>query len=127
MRAEYDRRLRVVLGRFVLYVNLAALRQADRQARRDTLTGLHNRLAFEVETQRLSERRQSFCVAMIDVDGLKQINDTQGHDAGRFVPDFGVSLSGLAEACAGGEYAYRFGGDEYAFLSPVLSSMRSSA
>lgn len=59
-------------------------------------------------------------MAFIDVDGLKQVNDTGGHEAGDELLRRVASL--LAEACAGGEYAYRFGGDEYAFLSTVRAS-----
>jgi diguanylate cyclase (GGDEF)-like protein len=120
LRAEFDRRLRVVLGRFVLYVNLAALKDVDRQARRDALTGLHNRLAFDLETQRLHKKGVAFCVAMIDVDGLKRVNDSRGHEAGDDL--LRRVATALAESCAGGEYAYRFGGDEYAFVSTVRSS-----
>lgn len=120
LRAEFDRRLRVVLGRFVLYVNVAALKEVDRQARRDGLTGLHNRLAFDLETQRLHEKKVTFCVAMIDVDGLKQLNDRQGHEAGDDLLRRIATV--LAESCAGGEYAYRFGGDEYAYVSTVRLS-----
>jgi len=120
LRAEFDRRLRVALGRFVLYVNVAALKEVDRQARRDGLTGLHNRLAFDLDTQRLHKKGVEFCVAMIDVDGLKHVNDSQGHEAGDDL--LRRVATALAESCAGGEYAYRFGGDEYAYISTVRSS-----
>lgn len=120
LRAEFDRRLRVVLGRFVLYVNVAALKEVDRQARHDRLTGLHNRLAFDLQTDRLHKKRAAFCVAIIDVDGLKQVNDSEGHEAGDDL--LRRVATELAENCAGGEYAYRFGGDEYAYVSTVRTS-----
>lgn len=117
VRAELDGRLRVVLGRLVLYINVAALRKVDTQARRDALTGLRNRLGFDEETQRLADRGITFSIVFIDVDGLKRVNDTAGHKAGDdLLRRVAVVLS---DSCAGGEYAYRFGGDEYAFLSTV--------
>ncbi len=125
LRQEFDRRLRVVLGRVTLYVNVAALKEVDRQARHDALTGLHNRLAFDLRTERLHEEGAEFCVAVIDVDGLKQLNDSQGHNAGDEL--LRRVATTLAESCAGGEYAYRFGGDEYAYISTVRSSAELDA
>ncbi|MDD4238779.1 MAG: diguanylate cyclase [Desulfotomaculaceae bacterium] len=45
----------------------------------DSLTGLYNRAYFEQEMKRLSKK---FCLAVCDVDGLKLVNDTLGHDVG---------------------------------------------
>jgi diguanylate cyclase (GGDEF)-like protein len=117
LRAEFDRRLRVVLGRFLLYVNLIALRQADNAARRDALTGLRNRHAFDGDLERYTLSGQQYTIAFIDVDGLKKINDGQGHEAGDALLKRVAVV--LQEACGGGDYAYRFGGDEYAFVSTV--------
>ena len=120
VRAEFDRRLRVVLGRFTLYVTIAALKVVDRQARHDGLTGIYNRLAFDMQMERLHKQGAEFALAMIDVDGLKQLNDSQGHEAGNELLRRVATV--LANSCAGGEYAYRIGGDEYAYISTVRSS-----
>lgn len=119
IRHEFDRRLRVVLGRFMLYVNVEALGAVDLQARRDALTGLRNKREFDLDSEKHAAEAQPFAVAFVDVDGLKQVNDNHGHKAGDEL--LRQVAAALAESCAGGEYAYRFGGDEYAYLSTVRS------
>ncbi len=121
VRPEFDRRLRLSLGKLVLYVNVEALRAADQEARRDSLTGLRNRRAFDHDIASLVEAAAtSPSVAFIDVDGLKRVNDTEGHEAGDdLLRRVAEVLSGT---CDGGEYAYRFAGDEYAFLTPLRTA-----
>ncbi|HEY6779793.1 MAG TPA: diguanylate cyclase [Thermoleophilaceae bacterium] len=103
---------------------VAALRSADRavrlhhEATHDALTGLANRRAFftrlEQETARAGRHDGSFALVLCDMDGLKAINDTHGHEAG----DRALCL--LAEVLRGGlrrsDEAYRLGGDEFALL-----------
>lgn len=79
--------------------------ELERQARTDWLTGLGNRRALE--------RRLTRGLALLDLDGLKQVNDREGHMAGDRL------LVGLARALQGeGLKAYRIGGDEFAVLLP---------
>jgi len=69
---------------------LATLRAAlDRErlaARRDMLTGVDNRLAFEEKAEnavrRAKRKRSSLTMAFIDCDDFKAVNDTLGHEAG---------------------------------------------
>ena len=84
------------------------------QAYRDPLTGLGNRNAyydqvklFETRIQEKSD--QLFGVLVFDINGLKQINDNYGHEAG----DRAIVVSGksLAEMF-GQNYSFRIGGDE---------------
>jgi diguanylate cyclase (GGDEF)-like protein len=98
-------------------------RQADRLAalsETDMLTGLPNRRAL---THRLTEEfhravRYSTPVSLlfIDIDGLKQMNDKQGHDAGDWV------IREVAAAIAGSlresDFGARWGGDEFAVVAP---------
>lgn len=70
-------------------VDVTERRAAEQRARyaaaHDALTGLPNRAAFhERLTAALAARRpgQGICLMLIDLDGLKDINDTLGHDAG---------------------------------------------
>jgi diguanylate cyclase (GGDEF)-like protein len=85
-------------------------------ATRDALTGLENRRAWDQAlTSYLSDER-GLAVCMIDLDGLKAINDARGHPAGdEYLRGFARDL--LAATPPSGR-AYRFGGDEYAMLLP---------
>lgn len=95
---------------------------ADRRSVTDELTGLLNRRGF-TEQSRLAwqEAGTSFAaVAFIDLDGLKEINDKLGHDAGdrhlRLAADRICSASRAGDVCA------RLGGDEFALFCPGLES-----
>ena len=84
------------------------------EARRDALTGLENRRAWDESL--IQMKGIQFSVAMIDLDGLKAINDFQGHEAG---DDHIKKFAGdLRAAILEPGRAYRFAGDEYAVLLP---------
>ncbi|MGE5676185.1 MAG: GGDEF domain-containing protein [Mycobacterium leprae] len=83
-----------------------------RTASLDGLTGVRNRRAWEEEAERnrglLPEHS---LLVMVDLDGLKNLNDTFGHLEG----DSAIrELADCLRQSAGGtEYVYRFGGDEF--------------
>ncbi|MFC4427005.1 sensor domain-containing diguanylate cyclase [Deinococcus navajonensis] len=84
----------------------------------DTLTGLGNRRAFDQDLAHLAEgavqRSGRLQIAIIDLDGLKHINDTYGHAYGdELLATFGQALR---EAFSAEAHLYRFGGDEFALL-----------
>ena len=98
-------------------------RQADRLAQlatTDPLTGLANARAFHerlrLELGRVARLHEPLSVLLIDLDGLKRVNDRHGHDAGdvalRTVA--GAIRSGLREIDLGA----RLGGDEFGVLAP---------
>jgi ribonuclease P protein subunit RPR2 len=88
------------------------------EARRDALTGLANRRAYE---ERLDEafRAAAVCgseisIVVFDLDGFKQINDTGGHAAGDAVlAQVGRAAQRVLRA---GEELFRVGGDEFALV-----------
>ena len=88
------------------------------EALTDALTGLSNRRAFDRDLERevaRAERTSSpLTLAVIDLDGLKAINDTDGHAAG----DRALAAMGhaLRATCRRSDRAYRIGGDEFAVL-----------
>ena len=96
------------------------LETAQRQATTDGLTGLHNR-HFLAEQLRLMHslavrHGQPYSVVAMDVDGLKNVNDTYGHEQGD------LALRGLAntmrKTLRGSDVGVRTGGDEFLVLMP---------
>jgi diguanylate cyclase (GGDEF)-like protein len=83
----------------------------------DILTGLYNRTYFETEVSRLKQGRQyPVSVIMIDVDGLKQMNDSQGHAAGDELLRRTAALLKLSFRAE--DVVARIGGDEFTVLLP---------
>ena len=86
----------------------------------DQLTGLYNRRSGEQrlaqEISRAQRHGRPLTVLLMDLDGLKQINDRHGHAAGDTV------LKGFADrlqrAIRGSDLAVRLGGDEFMALLP---------
>ena len=111
---------RRVLGRVseqaaaVIY-NSTRFEQTQHESHTDPLTGLPNRrsldLQFEAELSRASRTGSSVSVVVLDLDRLKEINDTYGHEAGdRALRTIGTVLRSTVrqqDMCA------RFAGDEF--------------
>ena len=86
----------------------------------DPLTGLFNRsqlyVTLEREVSRTRRSDRGFCVLMVDLDGLKAINDSAGHLRGDDVlRAIGAIIQGSIRTV---DSAYRFGGDEFVVLLP---------
>ena len=86
------------------------------EARRDALTGLPNRRAFDEQLDRLLEENgdDPVAVALLDVDGFKHVNDTGGHAAGDEV--LATLARILLRAVRANEHVFRIGGDEFAVV-----------
>lgn len=93
-------------------------------ATEDALTGLPNRRAwnqrFIEELARAARSGESLSVAMLDLDKLKELNDSQGHAAGdRLLKDVaGAWRWALRDV----DYLGRVGGDEFAAILPGCDS-----
>jgi diguanylate cyclase (GGDEF)-like protein len=97
-------------------------RQAEQAAVTDPLTGLANRRGLE---QLLRERRgrRSFAVLAIDVDGLKNVNDRNGHAVGDEL--LRIVAEAIGRALRDGDVLARIGGDE--FVAITFDADRASA
>jgi diguanylate cyclase (GGDEF)-like protein len=86
----------------------------------DALTGLHNRNACMEKIDFLMQHSSSIGIVYADVNGLKEINDTRGHQAG----DEALKRAAhLLAKCYGSENAYRMGGDEFLVLMPLVKEL----
>lgn len=82
----------------------------------DALTGLPNRAAFREGLERIVEDGTPATVALIDLDGFKEVNDTLGHAAGDAVL---AEVAGrIRRACENAIMVARLGGDEFVALLP---------
>ncbi len=102
------------------------LEEARRLAFTDALTGLANRRAVDMRLDEAIDlyRGENAVVSLVvcDLNGLKQVNDTQGHAVGdRLLERFGSVLS-LCGAMLPGTLAARLGGDEFCLLAVGPSS-----
>ena len=107
-------------------------RRADRLAERsetDDLTGLYNARGLSrrlhEEMNRFARYREPLALLLLDVDGLKDINDRFGHAAGNF------ALRHVAKAMRAelrtSDVGARWGGDEFAILAPNTSRAAAEA
>jgi diguanylate cyclase len=96
------------------------LDRASAQARHDTLTGALNRRGLDEAIQReISTGRRKgtiMCIAMLDVDNFKKLNDDLGHEAG----DAALAhLAGVIRSCLRPQDSLaRYGGEEFVILLP---------
>ena len=96
---------------------------AESAALSDPMTGLGNRRAFERAVDREEARCARFGhragIVIIDLDGLKDMNDTWGHGAG----DDLIRRAGEAirNTLRSADQAFRIGGDEFALLLPEVT------
>ena len=114
--------LRLFANQAVAAVHVA--KQAARlrhEATHDSLTGLPNRRAFRSRLVREIEAEAGFGLVLCDMDNLKTVNDTRGHDAG----DKALQLLGsaLRSQLRRNDEAYRVGGDEFAIVLPRASRL----
>lgn len=125
---EVDGELVALMGG-LLSSQLVAARTADRGrrsvqiaealAQTDALTGLTNRRGWDTLVEDAQMRIDAYgdlvAVAVLDLDGLKQVNDTLGHPAGdRLIT---TAARALESTAADGDRVARYGGDEFTIMA----------
>ena len=126
---ELDRLTKEIFGVFLgqlsaVTQNKILMIQLERMASTDGLTGLYNRAFLNQELKKVIEharrfKNMHFSIMIVDVNGLKKINDTFGHEKG----DEAIVRTGrlLKSVCRQTDIVSRLGGDEFAVLMPSTS------
>src|SRR5260370_24230683 len=107
---------------------LKAEEQLKRLAHYDQLTSLPNRLSLQRELERLltgDSCDKPTSIALYDLDGFKDVNDTLGHSTGdKLLVADGQRLVDVAEGCGRECQVYRLGGDEFVAVIPNFGDPR---
>lgn len=116
-----------------LLAEQASLKQmhtdAVNSARRDHLTGLLNRKAFDQEldqaVEEVTRTHTALSLVIFDIDHFKACNDTHGHQVGDIVlKTLGAKLSGAP--MRGNDCICRYGGEEFAVILPHTSEKEAA-
>ena len=119
---------RALEHRYLLKENARLFMEVQRLAVTDPLTGLFNRHKFDdaigPEVERASRYDRPLSLIMIDMDGLKKINDTYGHPAGDKLLKEVADL--IRDQLRKVDLPVRFGGDEFLILLPEADLQEAS-
>jgi diguanylate cyclase (GGDEF)-like protein/PAS domain S-box-containing protein len=124
-RKQVEKRLRYVNDRLQGQLIEIGLLQSKlrEQAIRDPLTNVFNRRyleeTLERELSRAARENYPVCIIMIDLDHFKRVNDTYGHEAGDLV--LKAIAEALTEQCRRGDFACRYGGEEFVIVMPNIT------
>ncbi len=92
----------------------ARLEDAEEISSRDALTAVRSRLYAECQIVRRIDAGSPFCVAILDIDGFKRVNDKHGHLVGdELLKQF---ASEMVSVCRSTDVIARWGGDEFLVL-----------
>ena len=101
--------------------NQRLMREKDQLAAHDGLTGVFNRTYLEMSLERTSKDLRRYggtaSVLFLDVDGLKKVNDSDGHSAGDLLLRDMAAV--LLATCRESDIVTRYGGDEFVVLMPA--------
>lgn len=109
------------------HLSHANLYEAEsRDSRRDALTGLPNRRAFQerlpIELARAARSERPLALVLFDLDGFKGVNDRLGHPAGDEVLR---AVARILDEARAADDCFRIGGDEFAILMPETEAIHA--
>ena len=108
-KENYDELLRLLAKEELRLVNLKDT------MKKDPLTGCLNRAAFEKSSRRFVSEHKKGCLAFLDLDYLKEINDSYGHEGGdSYLVCFAENMK---QALRLDGALYRYAGDEFLILA----------
>ena len=106
--------------RVPILMEYGELKKLQSNASTDPLTGLYNRRLFEEycekELNRARRYGQHLALAILDLHQFKEVNDRYGHMQGDQVLQ--IAASTLRKTLRASDFAFRYGGDEFALLLP---------
>ncbi len=95
----------------ILKEHTILLKQIEKKANEDPLTGLFNRQFFTEKVQSLLKNNFHICIVFLDLDNFKYVNDTYGHEIGdKILLEFTRILKSFFK---GKDIIARIGGDEF--------------
>lgn len=101
--------------------NVIFLKELEKAAYMDTLTGLYNRKHFmehaDIEVKRSIRMNQLIFMVMLDFDFFKNVNDTYGHSAGDLVLKMSADI--IKQTIRSYDLLCRYGGEEFVMLFTV--------
>lgn len=104
------------VNKIIANINRMKIDELSSQANTDPLTGLHNRRYAEslfTDVVKMNSSNQ-YCVAMLDIDDFKHVNDTWGHPCGDEVLVFLSHF--LSENIRSTDMVFRWGGEEFLLI-----------
>lgn len=114
-----------MIKKMVGKMNQRRITDLKNQAYTDPLTGLFNRRYADEILSGLSYKDGDCCVAMVDIDDFKKINDTKGHPCGDEVLKF---LAGfLIEKLRKNDMVFRWGGEEFLIILTEIDMSTAAA
>lgn len=115
----------------IVYVTLLKMDQLSREVEQieqhsatDYLTGIPNNRKFEERFYNWRQERESFHLAVLDIDYFKRVNDTYGHPTGDLVLIELADRLNRTTSSFGGEIA-RIGGEEFGALLPATTKLHA--
>jgi diguanylate cyclase (GGDEF)-like protein len=105
--------------------NRGLVAQLREHAAHDFVTGVGNVRAFADELQRRLAAGDPFSLVLLDVDGLRQVNEVHGHPAGDAA--LRTVATALAGMTAADDFVARVGGDEFAVLTVDATALAARA